>query len=51
MDVLRMTDDTSKMADTKKTKRGIILLLVWLATFFVPYYITIAYQCYQHFLK
>ncbi len=51
MDESGITNDTGKIAEAKKMRRGILWLLAWLATFFVPYYITILYQCYQNFMR
>ena len=36
------------MRDTRKLKRGILLLLAYCAIFFVPYYVALFYQVYQH---
>ena len=39
------------MEDTRRLKRGILLLLGYCAIFFVPYYIALGYQIYQHWAK
>ena len=36
------------MEDTRKLRRGILMLLLYCAIFFVPYYTALFYQAYQH---
>jgi len=39
------------MKDTRRLKRGVLLLLVYCAIFFVPYYTALFYQVYQHWVR
>ena len=39
------------MNDPRKLKRGVVLLLLYCAIFFVPYYTTLFYQVYQHWTR
>ena len=39
------------MKDTRKLRRGILLLLAYCAIFFVPYYTTLFIQIYQHWTR
>ena len=36
------------MKDTRRLKRGILLLVLYCAIFCVPYYTALFYQAYQH---
>lgn len=39
------------MDDSRRLKRGILLLLAYCSIFFVPYYTAMIYQIYQHWTK